>query len=66
VVSFCFSYKFGSTVSEQSSLCRFFQCMSPMRSGYRELGIDLVSLEDNYSRTPKKLSMVGEKKDEGT
>jgi hypothetical protein len=29
------------------------------------LGIDLVSLEDNRSRTPKKPSMVEEKKNDG-
>jgi hypothetical protein len=40
--------------------------MSPMRSGYRELGLELVSLEDNCSHTPKKPSMVGENKDDGT
>jgi hypothetical protein len=51
----------------QSSLLLvfFFQCMSPMRSGYRELGIKLVSLEEIFSCTHKKLSMVGEKKDNG-
>jgi hypothetical protein len=40
--------------------------MSPTRSGYRELGLELVSLEENCSRTPKKPSMVGENKDDGT
>jgi hypothetical protein len=40
--------------------------MYPMLSGYRELGLDLVSLEDNFYRTPKKLSMAGEEKDDGT
>jgi hypothetical protein len=33
-----------------------------MRLGYRELGIELVSLQDNFSRTPKQISMVGENK----
>jgi hypothetical protein len=42
-----------------------FQCMSPMRSEYRKLGLELVSLEDNLSRTPKKPSMVEEKKNDG-
>jgi hypothetical protein len=37
-----------------------------MRSGYRELGIDLVSLQDNFSHTPKKISMEGENKYDGT
>ena len=37
-----------------------------MRSGYRELGLKLVSLEEKYSRTPKKPSMVGENKYDGT
>ena len=40
----------------------FFQCMSLTRSEYRKLGLDLVSLEDNHSHTPKKPSMVEEKK----
>jgi hypothetical protein len=42
-----------------------FQCMSPMRSEYRNLGLELVSLEDNRSRTPKKPSMAEEKKNDG-
>ena len=36
--------------------------MSLTRSEYRKLGLELVSLEDNRSCTPKKLSMVEEKK----
>jgi hypothetical protein len=52
-------------VSEQAALDRFFQCMSPTRSEYRKLGLDLVSLEENLSRTPKKPSMVEEKKNDG-
>jgi hypothetical protein len=40
--------------------------MSSTRSRYRELGLELVSLEDNYSFTPKQPSMEGEKKDEET
>jgi hypothetical protein len=35
-----------------------FQCMSPTRSEYRKLGLKLVSLEENRSRTPKKPSMA--------
>jgi hypothetical protein len=38
--------------------------MSPMRSEYRKLGLDLVSLEENHSRMPKKPSMVEEKKND--
>jgi hypothetical protein len=55
-------------VSEQVALDHFFQCMSPMRSKYRKLGLDNFSLEDNHSRTPKKPSMVEGKKndDRGT
>jgi hypothetical protein len=33
-----------------------------MRSEYRKLGVELVSLEENHSRTPKKHSMATEKK----
>jgi hypothetical protein len=39
--------------------------MSPTRSGYRELGLELVSLEDNHSRQPKRPPMVEEKRNEG-
>jgi hypothetical protein len=40
--------------------------MSPTWSGYRELGLNIVSLEDNCSRMPKKPSMEDEKKDDET
>jgi hypothetical protein len=39
--------------------------MSSTRSEYSKLGIELVSLEDNFSCTPKKPSMVEEKKNDG-
>jgi hypothetical protein len=39
--------------------------MSPTRSGYREFGLELVSLEDNFSRQPKRHPMAKEKRDEG-
>jgi hypothetical protein len=39
--------------------------MSPTRSEYSKLGLELVSLEDNRSRTPKKPSMVEENKNDG-
>jgi hypothetical protein len=42
-----------------------FQCMSPTRSEYSKLGLELVSLEDNRSCTPKKPSMAEEKKNNG-
>jgi hypothetical protein len=38
--------------------------MSLMRSEYRKLGLELVSLEDNCSRTPKRPSMAEEKKND--
>jgi hypothetical protein len=40
--------------------------MSPTRSEYKELGLELVSLEEKISRMPKRPLMVGEKKDDGT
>jgi hypothetical protein len=40
--------------------------MSPTRSEYKELGLELVSLEDKISHTPKQPLMAGEKKDDGT
>jgi hypothetical protein len=39
--------------------------MSPTRYEYRKLGLELVSLEDNFSHTPKKPSMAEENKNEG-
>jgi hypothetical protein len=39
--------------------------MSPTRSEYKELGLEIVSLEDRSSRTPKRPSMAGEKKYDG-
>jgi len=39
--------------------------MSPTRSGYKELGLELVSLEEKISLTPKRPLMVGENKDDG-
>ena len=53
-------------VSELSALV-VSQCMSPTRSEYRELGLELVELGENNSHRPKKPQMVGEeKRDEGT
>jgi hypothetical protein len=49
-------------VSEEVSLDRFFQCMSMTRSEYSKLALELVSLEDNHSRTPKNPSMAEENK----
>jgi hypothetical protein len=45
-------------------LLNVFQCMSSTRSDYSKLGLKLVSLQKNHSRTPKKPSMVEEKKNE--
>jgi hypothetical protein len=39
--------------------------MSPTRSEYKDLGLELVSLENKISRTPKQTLMEGEKKDDG-
>jgi hypothetical protein len=39
--------------------------MSPTRSKYSKLGLELVSLEENLSLTPKKPSMAEEKKNDG-
>jgi hypothetical protein len=40
--------------------------MSPTRSEYKDLGLELVSLEDKISRKPKRPLMAREKKDDGT
>jgi hypothetical protein len=37
-----------------------------MRSEYKELGLELVSLEDRSSLMPKRPPMAGENKDDGT
>jgi hypothetical protein len=37
---------------------------SPIRSGYRELGLELVSLEGNFSCQPKRPLMAEEKRDD--
>jgi hypothetical protein len=39
--------------------------MSPTRSEYSKLGLELVFLKDNRSRTPKKPSMAEKKKNDG-
>jgi hypothetical protein len=39
--------------------------MSPTSTEYSKLGLELVFLEDNHSRTPKKPSMVEENKNDG-
>jgi hypothetical protein len=39
--------------------------MSPTRLGYRELGLKLVSLDENLSLQPKRAPTVEEKRDEG-
>ena len=36
--------------------------MSSMRFEYSQLGLEIVSLEENHSRMPKKPSVVAEKK----
>jgi hypothetical protein len=66
VVSFHFAHKSGSVVSERSAPCHFLMHVPDAQSGYRELGLELVSLEENFSHMPKKPSMVGENKYDGT
>jgi hypothetical protein len=39
--------------------------MSPTRSKYSNLGLELVSLEENRSCMPKKPSMAAKKKNDG-
>jgi hypothetical protein len=47
------------------ALDHFFSVHVPDEVEYRKLGLELVSLEDNLSCTPKKPSMVEEKKNDG-
>jgi hypothetical protein len=42
-----------------------FQYMSPTRSEYNKLGLEIVSIENNHSHTPKKPYMEDEKKNNG-
>ena len=39
--------------------------MSPTRSKYKELGLELISLEEKSYRMPNKPLMAGENKDDG-
>ena len=39
--------------------------MSPTRSGYKELGLKLVFIEEKISRMPKRPLMAGENKYDG-
>jgi hypothetical protein len=69
-VIFCVCFIFFSIQSMdqwyQSSLLFFVSlCMSPTRSEYRELGLELVSLEDDHSHQPKWPPMMGERRDDG-
>ena len=41
-----------------------FQCIYPTRSEYRNLGLDIISLEENFSLTPNKPSTVEENKND--
>ena len=52
-------------VSEQTPIDHFFQCMSPTSIEYINLGLNLVSLEENHSHTPNKPSMAEEKENDG-
>ena len=41
------------------------RCMSSARSGYRELGLELVSLGEDHSHCPKYPPIAEEKRDNG-
>ena len=43
----------------------FFLCMSPMRSGYKDLGLNLVEPLQDHPYKPRLPPMAEEKKDEG-
>ena len=51
-------------VSEQATLDHFPEHV-PTRSEYNKLDLEIVSLEENHSRTPKKPSMAEENKNDG-
>jgi hypothetical protein len=49
---------------QSSLLLVVSQSISPTRSGNRELGLELVSLEDNRSCQPRRPPMAEEKRDD--
>jgi hypothetical protein len=54
-------------ISGIRAVCSFsiLLCMSPMRSGYKELGLDMVEPLRDQPRKPRRPPMGEEKKDEG-
>jgi hypothetical protein len=64
MLSFPFKYNLDQWYQSMFLLI-VFQCMSLMRSEYRKLDLELVSLEENLSRMPKKPSMEAENKNGG-
>jgi hypothetical protein len=64
---------FLSSCRSQNNLDQWYQSRlllvvsqrrTPTRSRYRELGLELILLEDNYSCQPKRPPMVEEKRDD--
>jgi hypothetical protein len=62
-IHFVLLIKSGSVVSKRSTPYRLNAC--PQRGQGKELGLDLVSLKEKISQTPKRPLMAGEKKDDG-
>lgn len=49
----------------QSDMFFFFMCMSPMRLGHKELGLEPLDPLQDWHHWPWQTPMVEEKKDEG-
>jgi hypothetical protein len=66
VVSFHSAHKSGSVVSERSAPCHFFNACPRRGQGIESWVSSLFLLRTTCSRTPKKPSMEGENKYDGT
>ena len=60
-----FLLKFESVVTHWSALSFSFLCMSPTRSRYKELGLELVEPLQDQPHKYRMPPMEKEKKDEG-
>ena len=65
VYSIVFLHKSRLVVSERSTFFSILLCMSPTRSRYKDLGLDLVEPLQDQTRKPRWTAIGDEKKDEG-
>jgi hypothetical protein len=65
---FCISFHFQHNLDQLYQSILFLiisRCITTIWLGYRELGLELVSLRDNHSRRPKQPPVVEENRDDG-